>query len=62
MVVTLLVWFFTTGLIAWLDNRDRTTFPRALALAGAGGILGLVAVVAGSVMPGMGGAPVPIPI
>jgi putative photosynthetic complex assembly protein 2 len=56
MVVTLLVWFFATGLIAWLDNRDRATFPRALALAGAGGILGLAAVVAGSVMSGMAGA------
>jgi len=56
LVVTLLVWFFATGLIAWLDNRDRATFPRALAWAGAGGILGLVAVVAGSVMPGMAGA------
>lgn len=56
MVVTLLVWFFATGLIAWLDNRDRATFPRSLMLAGAGGIAGLVAVVAGSVMNTMAGA------
>jgi putative photosynthetic complex assembly protein 2 len=56
LVVTLLVWFFATGLIAWLDNRDRATFPRSLMLAGAGGIAGLVAVVAGSVMDTIAGA------
>ena len=56
MVVTLLVWFFATGLIAWLDNRDRATFPRALVIAGACGIAGLVAVVVGSVLPTIAGA------
>jgi putative photosynthetic complex assembly protein 2 len=56
MVVTLLVWFFATGLIAWLDNRDRATFPRALMIAGASGIAGLIAVVAGSMMPSITGA------
>jgi len=56
MVVTLLVWFFATGLIAWLDNRDRATFPRALVIAGAAGIAGLIAVVAGSLMPSIAGA------
>ena len=56
MVVTLLVWFFATGLIAWLDNRDRATFPRALVIAGAAGIAGLIAVVAGSIMPSIAGA------
>jgi putative photosynthetic complex assembly protein 2 len=56
LIVTLLVWFFATGLIAWLDNRDRATFPRSLALAGFGGTAGLIAVVAGSLMPTAAGA------
>lgn len=56
MVVTLLVWFFATGLIAWLDNRDRATFPRALMMAGATGIGGLVAVVVGSNLSTIAGA------
>ncbi len=56
MAVTLLVWFFATGLIAWLDNRDRTTFPRALMIAGASGIAGLIAVVVGSLQPTIVGA------
>lgn len=56
MAVTLLVWFFATGLIAWLDNRDRATFPRALMMAGAGGIAGLIAVVVGSNLPSIAGA------
>lgn len=56
MVVTLLVWFFATGLIAWLDNRDRATFPRALMIAGGSGIAGLVAVVVGALMPTIAGA------
>ncbi|MFM9937806.1 MAG: putative photosynthetic complex assembly protein PuhE [Novosphingobium sp.] len=54
-VVTLLVWFFATGLIAWLDNRDPATFPRALMIAGASGIAGLVAVVVGSLLPTIAG-------
>ncbi len=56
MVVTLLVWFFATGLIAWLDNRDRATFPRALMMAGATGIAGLIAVVVGSNLSTIAGA------
>lgn len=56
MVVTLVVWFFATGLIAWLDNRDRATFPRALAIAGVGGIAGLIAVVIGSQINTIAGA------
>jgi len=56
MLVTLLVWFFATGLIAWLDNRDRATFPRALAVASASGIAGLIAVVVGSNLPTIAGA------
>ncbi len=56
MLVTLLVWFFATGLIAWLDNRDRTTFPRSLVIAGAAGIAGLLTVIAGSALATSAGA------
>lgn len=42
VAVTVAVWFLATGLIAWLDNRDRSTFPRSLAGAGAAGLAGLV--------------------
>jgi putative photosynthetic complex assembly protein 2 len=44
VAVTVAVWFLATGLVAWLDNRDRATFPRSLAWAGAGGVAGLVIV------------------
>jgi putative photosynthetic complex assembly protein 2 len=44
--VTVAVWFLATGLIAWIDNRDRTTFPRSLALAAIGGVAGLLGVAA----------------
>ena len=44
VAVTVLIWFFATGLIAWLDNRDRRTFPRSLVLGGASGIIGLVVI------------------
>lgn len=46
VVVTIAMWFFATGLIAWLDNRERGTFPRSLAWAGIAGVAGLVAVIA----------------
>ena len=45
VVATVAMWFFATGLVAWLDNRERETFPRSLALAGVAGVAGLVAVV-----------------
>ncbi len=41
VLVTVAVWFLATGLIAWLDNRDRSTFPRSLMLGGIGGVAGL---------------------
>lgn len=44
VAVTIAIWFLATGLIAWLDNRDRSTFPRSLAWAGAAGIAGLAAI------------------
>lgn len=46
VTVTVAVWFLATGLVAWLDNRDRATFPRSLAWAGAGGVAGLLIVAA----------------
>lgn len=42
VVVTIAIWFFATGLIAWLDNRDRATFPRSLVLGGIAGVGGLL--------------------
>lgn len=45
---TVLVWFFATGLIAWLDNLERATFPRSLLLAGLGGVAGLVTILIAS--------------
>lgn len=42
VIVTILIWFFATGLIAWLDNRDRSTFPRSLLLGGVAGVIGLL--------------------
>ena len=45
VVVTIALWFFATGLVAWLDNRERATFPRSLVLAGIAGLVGLLVVV-----------------
>ena len=44
VAVTILTWFFATGLVAWLDNRERRTFPRSLLLAGIAGLGGIVLV------------------
>lgn len=44
VVVTILTWFLATGLVAWLDNRERRTFPRSLLLAGVAAIGGIVLV------------------
>ncbi len=44
LAVTLLIWFFATGLIAWADNRDRATFTTSLIVAGGVGIAGLIAI------------------
>lgn len=44
VVAAIAIWFFATGLIAWMDNRERATFPRSLMLAGLGGVAGLVIV------------------
>lgn len=42
VAVTVAVWFLATGLVAWLDNRDRATFPRSLALGAIAGVTGLI--------------------
>jgi len=47
-VVTVLIWFGATGLVAWADNRDRATFSRSLMIGGAGGIAGLIVILAAS--------------
>ncbi|WP_271078486.1 putative photosynthetic complex assembly protein PuhE [Aurantiacibacter sp. MUD61] len=41
VLATIAIWFIATGLVAWIDNRERSTFPRSLMLGGAAGIIGL---------------------
>jgi len=43
-LVTVVIWFVATGLIAWADNRERATFSRSQMIAGAAGIGGLVVI------------------
>lgn len=45
VVLMVVFWFVATGLIAWLDNLDRRTFPRSLMFAGIAGIAGLAAII-----------------
>lgn len=45
VILTVAFWFVATGLIAWLDNLDRRTFPRSLMVAGVCGIAGLAAII-----------------
>ncbi|MEL6530075.1 MAG: putative photosynthetic complex assembly protein PuhE [Pseudomonadota bacterium] len=47
-IVTVAIWFVATGLIAWADNRDSRTFLKSLIIGGAGGIAGLIAILAAS--------------
>jgi len=47
-IVTVLIWFVATGLVAWADNRDHATFPRSLAIGGVGAIAGLVIILLAS--------------
>lgn len=42
VLATILIWFFATGLVAWLDNRARHTFAHSLLLAGCAAIGGIV--------------------
>lgn len=41
-IVTVAIWFVATGLIAWADNRESTTFSKSLAIGAGCGIAGLL--------------------
>lgn len=41
IAATIAIWFFATGFVAWIDNRDRGTFARSIALAGVAAVGGL---------------------
>ena len=43
-IVTVAIWFIATGLIAWADNRGRSTFRRSVAIGCVAGIAGLLAI------------------
>lgn len=45
-IVTIVIWFVATGLVAWADNRDSRTFPKSLLIGGIGGIAGLLIILA----------------
>ncbi len=47
-IVTVAIWFIATGLIAWADNRERSTFSRSLVIGGTAGIAGLVVILVAS--------------
>lgn len=48
--VTVAIWFVATGLIAWADNRETSTFSRSLAIGRAAGIGGLVVMLGASLV------------
>lgn len=43
-IVTVAIWFIATGLIAWADNRERSTFSRSMMIGSVAGIVGLVVI------------------
>jgi putative photosynthetic complex assembly protein 2 len=43
-IVTVVVWFVATGLVAWADNRPRSTFSRSQMVGSISGIAGLVVI------------------
>lgn len=45
IAATIAIWFFATGFVAWIDNRDRGTFARSIALAGVAAVGGLALIV-----------------
>ncbi|MFN3862775.1 MAG: putative photosynthetic complex assembly protein PuhE [Erythrobacter sp.] len=47
-IVTVAIWFIATGLIAWADNRERSTFTRAMMIGGVAGIAGLIVILIAS--------------
>lgn len=48
VLAMILVWFASTGLIAWAANRPRRTFGLSLVLGGAAGLIGLAAILVSS--------------
>ncbi|MFN4019783.1 MAG: putative photosynthetic complex assembly protein PuhE [Erythrobacter sp.] len=49
-IVTVAIWFIATGLIAWADNRERSTFTGAMLIGGFAGIAGLVVILIASLV------------
>jgi putative photosynthetic complex assembly protein 2 len=47
-MVTVAIWFVATGLIAWADNRERTTFSTSLLVGSFAGIAGLLVILVSS--------------
>lgn len=47
-IVTVMVWFIATGLVAWADNRPRATFSRSQMVGSISGIAGLVVILIAS--------------
>jgi putative photosynthetic complex assembly protein 2 len=47
-IVTVMVWFIATGLVAWADNRDRSTFSRSQVIGSVSGIAGLIVILVAS--------------
>ena len=47
-IVTVLIWFVATGLVAWADNRDARTFPKSILIGGVFGISGLFVILMAS--------------
>jgi len=43
-IVTAVIWFLATGLVAWADSRERRTFKISLLAGGVAGLAGLTAV------------------
>jgi putative photosynthetic complex assembly protein 2 len=43
-IVTVMVWFIATGLVAWADNRPHATFSRSQMIGSISGIVGLVVI------------------
>lgn len=43
-IVTVVIWFIATGLIAWADNRERSTFSRSMTIGSVAGIAGLIVI------------------
>lgn len=49
-IVTVMVWFIATGLVAWADNRPHATFSRSQLIGSVSGIAGLIIILAASLV------------